>query len=268
MPIYMDRHDLPGATAEDVAEAHVADMDMQDRYGVEYLTYWFDPDRGAAFCLVDAPDLHSAVRVHRESHGMVASRVIRVDEKSVERYLGTIEDHEVGQAYVESAFRTILFTDIEGSTGLTQRLGDVAAREILREHDAAVREALTMHTGNEVKHTGDGIMASFAAVGSGLEAAIAIQRGLDRRNADADVPIAVRMGLSAGEPVTEHDDLFGSAVQLAARACSAAGGGQILVSSAVRELARGRTHRFTALSPVELKGFDELVQLFEVHWQE
>jgi len=268
MPMYMDRHDFVDVTAGDIAEAHVADVDMQDQYGVEYLTYWFDPDRGAAFCLVDAPDLQSAVRVHRESHGLVASQVIRVDEESVERYLGKIGVRPLGEPYVESAFRTILFTDVEGSTSLTGRLGDVAARAILREHDALVREGLGRHRGNEVKHTGDGIMASFSAVGAALEASITIQRGLDERNAAAEIPIAVRIGVSAGEPVTEHGDLFGSAVQLAARACSVAQGHEILVSSAVRELARGSTHRFTGLDAVELKGFDDPVQLFQLHWRE
>ena len=69
MPIFMDRHDLSAATAEDVAEAHRKDLEIQDKYGVRYMAYWFDEPRDAAFCLVHAPDAKTAERVHREAHG-------------------------------------------------------------------------------------------------------------------------------------------------------------------------------------------------------
>ena len=267
MPMFMDRHDLPGATAEDLAQAHLADVEMQDRYGVQYLTYWFDPSDGAAFCLVDAPDLASAVKVHRESHGMVASQIIGVRGKSVEDYLGKIGVLAPGTIHTASAFRTILFTDIEGSTTLTQRLGDERAMTVLRAHDTIVREAMTLYHGREVKHTGDGIMASFASVGDAREAAIAVQRRVAERNADADEPFRVRIGLAAGEPVTEHDDLFGAVVQLASRACGIAAGGEVFVSHAVHELALGKSYRFVKPDPVSLKGFDEPVQLFQLQWE-
>lgn len=266
MPMYMDRHDIPEATAEDVAEAHLADVDMQDRYGVQYLTYWFDPANGAAFCLVDAPDLNSAVKVHREAHGLVASQIIAVQEQSVEAYLGKIGVLEPGTVHTASAFRTILFTDIEGSTDLTQRIGDDGAMTVLRAHDTIVREALALYKGREVKHTGDGIMASFASVVEGLDAAITIERRVDDHNSDAAEPFKVRVGLAAGEPVTEHDDLFGAVVQLASRACGIAAGGQVFVSHAVHELALGKPYQFVKHDPVALKGFDGPVQLFQLQW--
>jgi len=267
MPMYMDRHELPGATAEDLAEAHLADVELQDRYGVTYLTYWFDPSAGSGFCLVDAPDLGSAVRVHRESHGLVASQIIAVQEQTVEDYLGKIGVLAPGTIHTASAFRTILFTDIEASTSLTQRLGDVAAMTVLRAHDTIVREAIVLYHGHEVKHTGDGIMASFASVADGLESAITIERRVEERNGDAEEPFRVRIGLAAGEPVTEHDDLFGAVVQLASRACGTADGGQIFVSHAVHELALGKSYQFARHDPVSLKGFDEPVQLFQLQWE-
>ena len=119
-----------------------------------------------------------------------------------------------------------------------------------------------------MKHTGDGIMASFASVTRSIECAIAIQRALDAHSADAEHPIYVRIGVSAGEPVAENDDLFGAAVQLAARACNHAAAGSILVSTAVRELCVGKGFAFEARGPFELKGFDELVPLFEVRWRQ
>ena len=92
MPIFMDRHDLRGAREEDVAGAHRKDLEIQGRYGVKYMAYWFDYERGAVFCLVDAPDAAAAERVHREAHGEVANAIIPVDLAAVEAFLGRIGD--------------------------------------------------------------------------------------------------------------------------------------------------------------------------------
>ena len=80
MPIFMDRHDVWETTAADVAEAHRRDLEIQDRYGVKFLTYWFDQSRGTIFCLVDAPDKEAANAVHREAHGLVADELTEVKE--------------------------------------------------------------------------------------------------------------------------------------------------------------------------------------------
>jgi hypothetical protein len=84
MPLFMDVHEsLPeGAGAKDVAEAHAADVRTQDQYGVKYLRYWVSEDDGKVFCLVEAPDAETAVTVHREAHGLVADRIIEVQEGS------------------------------------------------------------------------------------------------------------------------------------------------------------------------------------------
>jgi len=82
MPLYMDIHTLPGATAEVIAEAHIKDVQMQDRYGVRYLRYWVDEKLGKVFCLVDAPDAEAASTVHREAHGLVADEIFEVQEGS------------------------------------------------------------------------------------------------------------------------------------------------------------------------------------------
>jgi uncharacterized protein DUF4242 len=80
MPTYMDMHEVAGATAEDVAKAHEADVKVQDKYGVNYKKYWVDEATGKIFCLVDAPDKESATRVHREAHGLVAHDLFEVKE--------------------------------------------------------------------------------------------------------------------------------------------------------------------------------------------
>jgi class 3 adenylate cyclase len=110
-------------------------------------------------------------------------------------------------------------------------------------------------------------MASFTSVSSAVEAAIAMQRRLAEREAVADADLDVRIGISAGEPVSDHDDLFGAAVQLAARICSCSDPRGITVSVAVRELCVGKQFHFEARGPIELKGFSEPTHVYEVHWQ-
>jgi hypothetical protein len=127
MPIFLDRHDLAGITAADIADAHRKDLEIQKQYGVRFLTYWFDETRGTAFCLIDAPDIESATRVHDEAHGHIARDIIEVDLSAVEAFLGRVSDPRPkqpdAQAAVDPAHRTIMFTDIVDSTAMTARLG-------------------------------------------------------------------------------------------------------------------------------------------------
>jgi class 3 adenylate cyclase len=185
---------------------------------------------------------------------------------AIDEFLGEGEEAEARAA--PSGLVTILFTDVEGSTALTQRLGDAKARELLREHERIVREALTSHGGAELKTTGDGFMASFSSATRALESAIAMQRAFAAHNESAEEPILVRVGMNAGEPIAEEEDLFGTAVIEAARIAAAAKGGEILVSDVVRQLAKGKDFLFADRGEVALKGFDEPVRLYEVRWQD
>ena len=187
---------------------------------------------------------------------------------AVDEFLGEGEEAAAEAEPPEAgAFRTVLFTDVEGSTALTQRLGDAKAREVLREHERIVREALKSHAGSELKTTGDGFMASFSSATRALESAIAMQRAFAAHNASAQEPILVRVGLNAGEPIAEDEDLFGTAVIEAARIAAAAKGGEILVSDVVRQLAKGKDFLFADRGEVALRGFEEPVRLYEVRWE-
>jgi len=118
---------------------------------------------------------------------------------AIDEFLGEGEEAAAGPA--PSGLVTILFTDMQGSTTLTQRVGDARAQEVLRTHNRIVRDALKAHSGSEIKHTGDGIMASFASASRALGGAIDLQRTLAQHNAPAEEPIRGRIGLNAGEPV-------------------------------------------------------------------
>jgi class 3 adenylate cyclase len=166
-------------------------------------------------------------------------------------------------------FRVIMFTDMEGSTALTQRLGDALAQESVRLHNIIVSEALDAHGGTRVKHTGDGIMASFPTASGGVECAVSIQRAFAQHNEkNPNEQVMVRIGINAGEPVVEGDDLFGTAVQLAARVCARTEPGDILTTDVVRQLVAGKGFLFADHGEEELRGFEDPVRLFEVRWRE
>ena len=181
----------------------------------------------------------------------------------------TSQSHDAPSAPVSAGFRTIMFTDMEGSTALTQRLGDAEAQSLVRLHNAIVGEALASHGGSQVKHTGDGIMASFFTASSAVECGITIQRAFARHNeANPSEHIMVRIGINAGEPVADGNDLFGTAVQLAARVCARAEPGEILTSDVVRQLVAGKGFMFADQGEAEIRGFEDPVRIYEVRWRE
>ena len=187
-------------------------------------------------------------------------------------FLGDEPSDDAHEGDRAGSVHTILFTDVEGSTPLTERLGDAKARELLREHEGIVREALKAHGGSEVKTMGDGFMASFSSATKALECAIAIQTAFAERNESADEPIKVRIGLNAGEPIAEDDpdgrsDLFGTTVNLAARICAHAEAGQILAPIVVRELVAGKGFLFSDRGETEMRGFEDPVRIYELRWE-
>jgi len=198
---------------------------------------------------------------------------------AIDEFLGEGEEAAAAaEPPAAGAFRTILFTDVEGSTALTERLGDAKAREVLRAHEGIVREALQTYGGAEVKTMGDGFMASFSSATRALECAINMQKAFAEWNAGVGAdsrppqhgraPLRIRIGLNAGEPIAEEKDLFGTAVNMAARIAAKAEGGEILASDVVRQLVAGKGFLFSDRGEVELKGFEEPVRLYEVRWRE
>ena len=170
-----------------------------------------------------------------------------------------------------TAFRTILFTDIEFHGELMRRHGDQAARQLLREHERITREALSQHGGSEIKSMGDGFLASFNSAQRALECAADLQRALAASNLGGDASglsrgLRVRVGINAGEPIAEDDDLFGTAVIAAARIASMAAGGEVLVANVVRELVAGKGFLFHDRGEQPLRGLEAPVRLWQLLW--
>ena len=135
----------------------------------------------------------------------------------------------------DKEFVAVLFTDIVGSTAMTQERGDDAAQLVVHAHNEIVRDALALHGGKEIKHTGDGIMATFSQITSAVEGAVAMQEACKRANAgDPELGLGLCIGVNAGEPIHEDGDIFGTPVQMAARVLSKAEGDEIAVSNLAR----------------------------------
>lgn len=270
MPIFMDRHYAEGATQSTLAVAHSHDIAIQDQYEVKFLTYWFDEARHTAFCLVDAPNKQAIIDAHNAAHGDVPHEIIEVDPSVVSAFLGRVADPVAesasANAAIDSAFRGVMFTDLQDSTLLTNRIGDDRALHYLHVHNALIRNQLRYFGGTEVKHTGDGFMVSFRDIDAMLCCAIEIQNAFSQHNAKApDHPLQIRIGLSAGEPIEEQGDLFGAAVQLAARLCAAADPAQILASDTVKSNASERLARgLELLGERSFKGFKLPVAVYQV----
>ncbi|MDH3692225.1 MAG: hypothetical protein OEU36_22555 [Gammaproteobacteria bacterium] len=227
-------------------------------------------------------DRYQNEKVSREIASEIAgSRLVVLGGRSALPYLGDVNEvirtavafttgdtHRASAKTEKDAIRLILFTDVEQSTALTDRVGDEKARAILRVHEKIVRAALIVHGGSEIKTMGDGFMATFSSASTALDAAIEMQQLIALEYLGSSTPIRIRIGIHAGEPIFENDDLYGAAVNRAARIMGQAEGGQILTSDLVRQLVAGKRYRFVDLGTTAIKGFAEPVRLFNVLWQD
>jgi len=241
MPIYMDVHDVQGADALDLAEAHQKDLLIQGRHQCKCLTYWFDGVKGNEFCLIEAPNKTAMKEMHRASHGLVPNKIIEVNNDVVEALLGRTGDPEDAEitdsglkVFSESAFRVILVTGMKDPVLLRHKLGERKTEELLTKMNAVIRRELSAHAGREVEHTGDGFIASFRSAAKAVSCALAIQKNFplaEKKRTD------FKIGVAAGDPVSKSDKVFGDTIQLARHLCTITqNGNQVVISNAVKDL--------------------------------
>ncbi|HIF72689.1 MAG TPA: DUF4242 domain-containing protein [Dehalococcoidia bacterium] len=247
--------------------AHAMDMALQDEYDAKFITYWFDEGRHTTFCLVSAPSSDLISTIHAKAHGKIPNDVVEVDQTEVMPFMGRIAaiptaDQQDGAA-VDRALRTIMFTDLVGYTSMMNRLGDDRAFAMLRGHNSVVRDELTKFAGREVKHAGDGIMASFDDADQAVQAAVNISAGIAVIAVPGiDERLSIRM--TSGEPLEEGGVLFGSVVNLASRLCDLAESGEILLSDdCVKELG-ARVVELESIGEVTIRGFNEPVKVSRI----
>ena len=248
---------------------HEKDLKLEGKYGARFLTYWFDEGRGTTYCLVSAQSVNTVTELHSEAHGGIPSDVVEVDQTEVSSFMGRIadipSDSQTAGRPVDRALRSIMFTDLVGYTAMTNRLGDDRAIRILRDHNNVVRDALTRFGGREVKHTGDGVMASFDQADQALRGAIKIRAGIaDIALPDEDAKLSIRIGMTSGEPLEEGGDLFGSVVNMASRLCDLAEASEILFSDEFREELTDGSIEVESVGEMTLRGFSQPVSVSRV----
>jgi AraC-like DNA-binding protein len=277
MPIYMDRHDVSETvTAENVAQLHQEDLKMQDQFGCRGLTYWFDNKRKTAFCLIEAPNVKAIHKMHNKAHGQVPNSIIEVEASIVESFLGRIEDPEKAKNTVlniinDPAFRIIMVITVKR---LSPKQMDTAQfRSFLHNCNNAVLNLLNVYEGKLVKQSENHFLVSFKSVSNAVHATFNIQSLLKEfKNDIYSDKILIKIGLSAGAPVTEKKLIFEEAIKLAERMCQIIKG-ETIVSSEVSELynsensnALNKTENVIFLTQTDEKFLTLLMDYTESMW--
>ncbi|MCW8849305.1 MAG: DUF4242 domain-containing protein, partial [Melioribacteraceae bacterium] len=271
MSIYMDRHNVSEVvTAEHVAQLHQEDLKIEHKYGCKGLTYWFDEKRKTAFCLIEAPNEQAVHAMHNEAHGEIPHQIIEVDANLVESFLGRIEDPENSQASElniinDPAFRTIMVVEYEMLSLMKGSLIQ-SIREILAQ-------IVSDYNGRIVRHYNDYFLISFASVSKAVLCSLEVQSKFKKTiDSNENNNIKLKIGLSAGLPVTDKASIFEDTVKLAERICNIEQA-EIVVSSDVKNLYKSENlnvfiddnHVF-ALTPSDEKFLNLLFDYTEESW--
>jgi AraC-like DNA-binding protein len=277
MPIYMDIHMIPGVGAIDVAEAHQKDVLIQQAYHCKCMTYWVDEARGVVFCLIDAPDKSTVEEMHRKAHGLIPNKIIDVKNEVVESFLGRINDPENSEitdqglkVFSDSAFRILLITEVSDTVLLRHSLGAEKAGELLKRHNDIIRKELSIHGGREVENAGQGFIVSFTSAAKAVACALEIRRKLSKEERGL---AGFKMAVSAGEPVSKSDRLFGDAIRMARRLCTLVNHDQVILASSVKDLlARDyaiiEQNNVLCLLPQDESLMEQIFNQLDINWQD
>lgn len=279
MPIYMDRHDVSGVTAKDVAEVHQLDLKIQDKFKCKGLTYWFDEERGTAFCLVEAPNKGAVKKMHDQAHGLIPNQIIEVQNHVVEAFLGRITDPKTSEfepVIAESAFRTIMFTELKSPVSMRSGLKDNEITQFLSRYENLIHKSLAQYHGRETRDWAGGFIASFTSASNSVKCAVEILKSFKMLNSEtSDFKMEIAIGISTGAPVTDRDDFFGDTIQLAKRLSYVANEGRVVVSCSTRDfykeinvVAEENQEFMKAPNPVEEKFLNQLMDIMEAFWNE
>lgn len=231
MPLFMDLHKASDyhvkPTVEDIKRNHIADLEVQHKYGVKFLQYWINEEAGLVFCLMEAPDKEACAAVHREAHGAMPCNVIELQGGDYLTYMG--DENKANEfdivlnadGTLDAGYRIIMAADLIAIT---------SENELLQE---TANDIIVKHEGRVVNSPGNRKITVFTTGAAAIKCAANIIKAI--RNLP-DKTIEVRIGISAGEPVTTQEDIFADAIQLANRLCDIAQNNQVVVSSLAKEL--------------------------------
>jgi AraC-like DNA-binding protein len=236
MPLYMDLHKIPKITIAEAKKAHVADEVIQQKYGVKYLQFWVNEEAGNLFCLVEGPDRQTVETVHRLAHGHVACAVVEVDPSYYSLVMGDNIRIDQGLVHrqtgeVDLGNRSILVASVDtGQSGSDKAKGQKAR--------SLVQAEIAKYSGRSLPVTGnDHLAGAFDSAQQALQSATSIAKQVSAANKkQKGSRLKFRIGLSAGQPVTENNEFIAETVRLARGLCQVASGNTIMTSSLFQEL--------------------------------
>lgn len=256
MPIYMDKHIVPGIEAKHAAEAHREDLKIQDLYNCRCMTYWVDEAKGSAFCLIDAPNEEAVRELHEAAHGLLPHEIIQVNSNVVEAFLGRIHDPEtytiVGgeelKVFNDPAFRVILIAKTTPLGLLRHNMGVDKTSRLERLLHQSIESQVLKHEGSIVELPQAEYVVSFVSVYQAIRCALAIQHEL---HIAAEL-LGLKIGLHAGVPVDKHDAIFGGTIKFASYLCNIGDIGKITLSALINELSKSDYQREAGKEIIEV----------------
>jgi len=244
----MDRHDVSGVTAKGAAEAHGKDLEIQEEYGCNCMTYWVDEDRENVFCLIDAPDIKAVKDMHRRAHGLIPHAIVEVDSNLVKAFLGRIHDpvHSKRNRVTEisifndPAFRSLLVADLKDKALFACKYGRERSHELIKKFNHLMEQAAKSFKGSTVEKYNE-FLISFTSVTNAVDCAIKLQELIKSQNLHKDLPkVELQIGITAGVPLTDSNNLFGDAVEMARSLRFIAHSSHIKTTAIIKDLYKGR----------------------------
>ena len=277
MPLFMDRHNLPGVTLRDAAEAHHKDVELQDEYSCKAMTYWVDEMRGNAFCLIEAPNEQAVRDLHNNAHGLIPHEIIEVDSKVVELFLGRIQDPVVDSDkelsnLFDSAYRAIMV--IESSNFLNRVEGNQFTIFNQKYH-SSVTKSIQKFNGRIILLNNNSYLVSFDSVTNAVLCALKIHGNFKYITPKFDSFLRrLKIGLSIGAPVTSGSKLFKDAIDLSTFMCEVVKD-QVVLSSEIKTIYDKENHNsflskeeVRILKPKEEKFLVRLMEFINSRWND
>jgi AraC-like DNA-binding protein len=213
-------------TVDEIKQNHIADLEVQDKYGVKFLQYWINEEAGLVFCLMEAPDKESCAAVHREAHGAMPCNIIELQGGDYIAFMGNegsvneFDITETGSGTLDAGYRIILVADIISAKNHEQLYNSIS-------------RVVKKTVGRPVNRPGGRETIVFTSGMPAIDCALKMISEVQNLNDNSN---EIRIGISAGEPVTEQGDFFGYSIQLANRLCDIAQNNQVIISPLVKQL--------------------------------
>lgn len=241
MPIYMDIHDTTRAKTEDIAAAHQMDLALQDDFNCKFVYFWHDIPNCTGFCVYEAPDKESVIKLHNKAHNIILpNQIIEVELSEVEFFLGKIAEiawskkNSPFDGYINrTAHRTIMYLEIVNPLVLKLQVSKSKFADLLKSQIKIIKDSFLKYEGNVVSWESNSILTSFLSEENAISCAADIQNKFTSLSEKEITKFSVSMGLNFGAPVTKSNNLFGDVINLAKKIGYIAGENQILISSSL-----------------------------------